>query len=270
MQATESPARLGNQARWKVALMKAAATATPLRSPKVRLLAHRTVRQRQRRRRRLAEHRGDWSRSTPALHGMDVRLARLLGPGGTFLEAGANDGFTQSNTYLLERHHGWRGILVEPIPTLAAEARTSRPGSSVVECALGSPESAGGTATMHYAGLMSIVEGARGDEDADREFIDTAFARGAADSFTVDVPLRTLADVLDEHRVEQLDLLSLDLEGFEPEALKGLGEHRPTRILAEAHDEQALAAITSVLSDDYGDPNPFSEMDYLFELRDSA
>jgi hypothetical protein len=56
---------------------------------------------------------------------MDERLAAMLGDGGYFVEAGAHDGFTQSNTYLLERRHGWRGLLVEPMPDQGRRTPTS-------------------------------------------------------------------------------------------------------------------------------------------------
>lgn len=36
--------------------------------------------------------------------------------GGFFLEAGALDGYYQSNTFFLERDLGWTGLLVEPNP----------------------------------------------------------------------------------------------------------------------------------------------------------
>jgi len=40
--------------------------------------------------------------SRPALHQMDVLLEKILPAGpGVFVEAGAHDGFTQSNTYYL-------------------------------------------------------------------------------------------------------------------------------------------------------------------------
>ena len=41
---------------------------------------------------------------------------------GFFIEAGANDGLKQSNTFYLESRRGWRGLLVEPIPELASVA----------------------------------------------------------------------------------------------------------------------------------------------------
>ena len=38
--------------------------------------------------------------------------------GGFFIEAGANDFETDSNTLLFELKHNWTGILVEPNPTI--------------------------------------------------------------------------------------------------------------------------------------------------------
>ena len=35
---------------------------------------------------------------------------------GSFLEFGAYDGITFSNTYLLEKNFGWRGLIIGPIP----------------------------------------------------------------------------------------------------------------------------------------------------------
>ena len=79
---------------------------------------------RDREKRAAAETRGDDTLSRPALHELDVKLGAIIDrDGGFFVEAGAHDGFTQSNTYWLERFRGWRGLLVEPMPEL-------RPGMS--------------------------------------------------------------------------------------------------------------------------------------------
>ena len=61
-----------------------------------------------------------WKRPKERFYGL-IELDRQLLPHldkrkGFFIEAGANDGVTQSNTLFFERHRGWRGLLVEPIP----------------------------------------------------------------------------------------------------------------------------------------------------------
>jgi FkbM family methyltransferase len=272
MDATEAPAgldqRLAGMPRWKVGMYWTLATVTPLRSRAVRERAFHVSRARARRHRRAAEARGDWSRSTPALFEMDTRLAAMLGDGGYFVEAGANDGFTQSNTYLLERRHGWRGVLVEPIPDLAREARLERPDAQVVQCALGPPEAAGRPMCMRFAGLVSIVAGSKGSEADDLAWVSGAFARGARDSYVVDVPCRTLEEILDEAQAPEVDLLSLDLEGVEPDALRGLGRHRPRWLLVEAHDAEARARIEAALGPGYVNVTRFSPLDELYRRAD--
>ena len=54
------------------------------------------------------------------LNGLDLRmLDHMDRRGGFFIEAGANDGLNQNNTYILEHAFGWRGMLIEPMPVLA-------------------------------------------------------------------------------------------------------------------------------------------------------
>jgi hypothetical protein len=36
---------------------------------------------------------------------------------GYFVDIGASDGIIYSNTYLLEKRYGWKGICVEPLPS---------------------------------------------------------------------------------------------------------------------------------------------------------
>ena len=83
------------------------------------------------RRRGLFEAIGSRRYSRPALHGMD-RLLEGLVPArpGLFVEAGAHDGYTQSNSYYLERFLGWQGLLVEAVPELFEKARSRRPAPS--------------------------------------------------------------------------------------------------------------------------------------------
>jgi FkbM family methyltransferase len=199
--------------------------------------------------------------------GIEDRIGEVvdLSRPGFFCEAGAADGLSQSNTYWLERVHGWRGALVEPIPAMAERCRANRPGSHVTEAALGGPDRAGETVTLRFAGLMTITEGGFGTPDEEDAYIERGLkTQGIAESYRVEVPVRTLESVLDEAGApEDLDFLSLDIEGYEAAVLRGLGRFAPRAIVIEMIDgdgvEETLAELGYRCAD-----RQFTEMDALF------
>lgn len=224
-------------------------------------------------RRALCEMMGDYRHSAPGLNELDTRLASRLvehlgsGPG-LFIEAGANDGFDQSNTYYLARRHKWSGILIEPIPELAAHCRRIRPESRIVSCALGPLDEEGTSVTLHRAGLMSTIDGALGDERRQDDHLSRAKQlQPGADGGTIQAPVRALSSIIDEHAPgKRIDLLSLDVEGYEPQALQGLNlaRHAPTFICVEANDPDAIDAI---LRERYDLLETLSHHDRLYKLR---
>lgn len=246
-------------------------TLTPLRFRPVREAYLRRQRARRRSRRRALEARGDDSLSRPALHDMDRKLDRLIDrDGGFFVEAGANDGFEQSNTYWLERFRGWKGVLVEPIPQLYEEAVRERPGARVFNCALVPFDHDGTAVRMRYGGLMSVVGGAHGSEEADREWVQPAFSLRMESEYEVEVPARTLSSILDEVNAPEIDLLSLDVEGFEESVLRGLDleRHAPRFMLVEIHDmASGRPPIEAVLGERYEPLEQLSPMDMLYRRR---
>jgi FkbM family methyltransferase len=219
------------------------------------------------RRRRRAAGRED-PLSHPALHGMDRKLDALLDrDGGYFVEAGGNDGYTQSNTYWLERFRGWRGVLVEPMPELYELCRSERPDATVVCAALVPFDYEGETVRMRFGDLMSTVAGAH--EDPWRTQMGTV--TGWRDAYEVDTPARTLTDVLDAAGAPEIDLLSLDVEGFEPAVLAGLDldRHAPRWILVEVHDiEAGRPPIEALLGDRYELHSELSPLDLLYRRVD--
>lgn len=220
--------------RGKIALMRAATTALKLTGQRERVLQARIAKAR---RARLAAGRED-PLTQPALHGMDRKLDAIIDrDGGFFVEAGGNDGYTQSNTYWLERFRGWSGLLVEPMQELFEVCTAERPGATVVRAALVPADHQGATVTMRFAELMSTVVGPHEDEWRTAQ----GRAVGWRDAYEAEVPARTLSSILDEIGAPEIDLLSLDVEGFEPGVLAGLdlARHAPRWIVVEIHDDLA-------------------------------
>jgi FkbM family methyltransferase len=175
-------------------------------------------------------------RST-GLRGLDRRVASYLGrTPGVFVEAGANDGIDQSNTFFLERFRQWHGLLIEPVPELAELCRYNRPNSIVESVALvpfGFPLS---HVTMRYCNLMSVVKGSMKSETEELEHVRKGAEMQGIEIREIDVDARTLTWVLDKHDIRAVDFLSLDVEGSELAVLKGLDfdRYRPSFMLIEA------------------------------------
>jgi FkbM family methyltransferase len=142
---------------------------------------------------------------------------------GFFVEVGANRPQQQSQTWHLEQL-GWSGVLVEPQPDLAEElCRVRRAKVFAVACS--SPQNAGKSMRFYVAGAHSTL-------DRDR------MAPGSRPQRVIEVPVRSLDDILDEADAPRgFELLSIDVEGHEIEVLSGfdLTRWRPRLILLEDH-----------------------------------
>jgi FkbM family methyltransferase len=184
---------------------------------------------------------------------------------GFFVEAGANDGMNQSNTLYFERHRGWTGLLIEPIPELAARCRVNRPRCLVENCALVPFSFREPAVVMRYCNLMSVVKNSMKTEQEELAHIQAGCEIQRTEPYELTVPACTLTSLLDKHHVQQFDLLSLDVEGFELNALKGLdfARHQPAFMLIEARYRDE---IDTFLQSYYKPVAELSEHDVLYQL----
>jgi FkbM family methyltransferase len=201
-----------------------------------------------------------------ALNGLDKKLnAHIDIRNGFFVEAGANDGLAQSNTYWFEQFRGWRGLLIEAVPEKAAACRRNRPRAITVQSALvGSKDVR--SIRINAAELMAFIPGGL-DEEEEKLHIAAAMAVQKLSRIDqIEVPARTLSDILDENGSPHVDLFSLDVEGFEIEVLKGLdlGRHRPVHILVET---RRIEAVLDVLGGNYELLGQLSHHDHLLRLK---
>lgn len=130
---------------------------------------------------------------------------------GFFIELGAADGITYSNTYWLEKEKGWRGLLIEPNPVFEIN---NRPGSIVERCFIGSP------------GIASLG------------MCEDPFLSGALRVKTpkrIDLTSVGLSELLDKHLVSKVDLVSIDTEGTELDVWNtiDLSRHKPRVAIVE-------------------------------------
>lgn len=206
------------------------------------------------------------------LHGLDKKLESYLDiDNGFFVELGANDGVTQSNTLYFEQNRGWRGVLIEPILHNFLKCHQNRSSENSIFCAACVSNNYDDPfVRLTYANLMTAPRGVESDI-ADP----VAHARsGAVHLSPGEQPVevmaiaRTLTSLLDEAGAPSvMDLLSLDVEGAEIEVLKGL-DHQRYRfryLLVECRDPLRLGAYLSDVG--YVPVDKLSQHDYLFCSR---
>ncbi|MEX2546209.1 MAG: FkbM family methyltransferase [Chloroflexota bacterium] len=204
-----------------------------------------------------------------ALNELDTKLESYLDiDGGFFVEAGANDGIDQSNTAYFERRRGWSGVLIEPIPRLAEQCRANRPRSIVIETALVESDFPLSTIEMTDCGLMSSVMGAMRDETARAEHLRVGAEIQGLSPVNLVVRARTLDSILDQVKPDRFDLLSLDVEGFELQVLRGIDLHRwaPKFVLVEARFRDEID--THMLGTGYKMIEELSHHDVLYRRGD--
>jgi len=203
--------------------------------------------------------------SSFALNELDLKLAEWLGHKrkGFFIEAGANDGVAQSNSLYFERYLGWRGLLVEAIPTLAEACRRNRRKAIVENAALVPFEFGGDTVEMRYCNLMSVVKGGMRSAAEERDHIAAGSKVQQVASYELVVPACTLQSILDRHGIASADLLVLDVEGFEAKVLQGIDFDRFTarNLLVEARYRDDVEAA---LAGRYGAVASLSHHDVLY------
>jgi FkbM family methyltransferase len=162
-----------------------------------------------------------------AQHLEDYHLACVFGErtSGIYIDVGAGHPVADNVTcwfYL----QGWRGLVVEPQPQLAALYGRVRPRDSVECCVLGRTA---GEASFH------AVERLHGFSTTLSEVADEAAAFGARYE-TRRVPMQTLAKLCAKHGLSEIDFLKIDVEGTEGDVLAGndWSAFRPKVVLCEA------------------------------------
>lgn len=156
----------------------------------------------------------------------DVVLARALPASrGFYVDVGAADPVSASVT----KHFydlGWSGINIDPRPAAVEALRAARPRDLNLAIAAGDTDGSVDLFVFDEDPDLSTTS------VSDRDFL-------ASQGFgfrTVEVPVRRLDSILEEHGVETVDFLKVDVEGGEKQVLAGLdlAKWQPRVVVVEA------------------------------------
>lgn len=182
--------------------------------------------------------------------------------GGYFIEAGANDGLLQSNTAFFEKEMKWTGILVEPIFELFQQCVRNRSFNTIiVNKALGSEDNQKVPLlyTPQSHGLMSAVEGIP-DQESHLKKAGESGEKRTCYSIKLDTLIYNYTPPS-----TQIDLLSLDVEGFEPQALNGLRDQAKRINYICIEEQYNQQEIEQLLKKTHKKIEQLSEHDYLWK-----
>lgn len=133
---------------------------------------------------------------------------------GRFLDVGAHDGIQTSNTYALETYLDWTGVCIEANPALAELCKENRPKSRTVQAAVWSDEREVEFSLPHSGNdFLSRIDGIAHNHNY--------FATDFLESTVLKMRTQTLSSILGDEP-QHFDYFSLDVEGAELEALKGI------------------------------------------------
>jgi len=206
-----------------------------------------------------------------ALNNLDKKLEKyLFHSGGFFVELGANDGYTQSNTLFLEKKRGWRGVLVEPSPYLFSKLCYFRGCSKnhLFCCACAPFGYSEKYVDIDYAGLMSISSSLDLDLKDKKRHLKSQRKNLLEMNVKFGALAKPLSLLLDESQApREIDLLSLDVEGAELDVLKGIDFNKYSfkYMLIECRDLERLEAYLS--ENGYSLVDQLTHHDYLFSKR---
>lgn len=155
----------------------------------------------------------------------DVLLNRLFRdqPDGFYVDVGAADPKMENDCRALYER-GWHGINIEPNPALASLYAEQRPRDVTLEVAVDAEEGRQPYFVVEGTGLSTL-------DKAEAE-------RCRADGWTVreiTIPTRTLAGILANHAPARIDVLKIDVEGWEEPVLRSndWAQYTPRVILLE-------------------------------------
>jgi FkbM family methyltransferase len=129
-----------------------------------------------------------------------------------FLDVGCNHPVIYSNSYFFETNQSFRVIAVDALAEVRERWTTLRPAAEFIECAVGACDGETGFDVVEGSNIDSMHSSVTGASEK---------KRGQKVSHR-NVKVRRLKDILAERTIREIGIVSIDVEGYEYEALLGM------------------------------------------------
>lgn len=146
---------------------------------------------------------------------------------GVFVDVGANDGITWSNSLSLEVNFNWKGICIEPHPGAFLKLIKNRNNATNLNCAVSKNEEELDFMVIDgYAEMLSGLVSTYDQQHLQRIKQETS-AHG--DTVTVTkIKCKSLTSILNENNISHVDYLSVDTEGAEISVIESIDFNQHT------------------------------------------
>lgn len=138
--------------------------------------------------------------------------------GGFFLDIGANDGITFSNSLFFEKTRKWKGICIEPVPRFYDQLQKIRSCITINACIADLEKTIEFIEVEGPANMLSGILSKESDEHYKR--IKDAIKKDGGSYKIYELETIKIDSILDQYKINTIDYLSLDVEGYELEILK--------------------------------------------------
>lgn len=139
---------------------------------------------------------------------------------GVFIDIGAYDGVTHSNTYFFEKELGWKGICFEPIPSVFKKLTQTRQCTCINACVGDKEESLDFIEVSGAPEMLSGIVKSYDPRHLDR--LKLEITRDGGSYEIKKVPSVTLNKIAKYYNLSYVDFLSLDTEGSELDILRSI------------------------------------------------
>lgn len=137
---------------------------------------------------------------------------------GVFVDVGAHNGISLSNTCFFEKELAWSGICLEPIPSVFEQLQKNRNCFCICGCV--ATEHSIVKQFLKISGPLEMLSGLIDKFDPQhKRRIEFELKQYGGSYEVIDVPCYNLNQILEEAGISHIDFLSLDTEGGEFEIL---------------------------------------------------